>query len=473
MNFASIPYLIFTAVVFFVYWHLSRRQQNLFLLAASYFFYANWDWRFLGLIIISTLVNFYCGGRIHRAARSGEKKFWLVLSLAISLGILGYFKYFNFFADSLAALAQSIGWHLSSSTLDILLPVGISFYTFQSLSYSIDIYRGRLRPTGSLIDFAAFVSFFPQLVAGPIVRASEFIFQLEKRRTFSGEDLQAGLVRFLMGFFKKTFVADTLAVYLVDPVFADPGGYSSGTLWLALVGYSVQIYADFSGYSNMAIGSARILGFRIPENFAFPYLARNISEFWRRWHMTMSRFFRDYVYIALGGNRLGGARTLVNLAVTTLISGLWHGAGWTFVIWGGVHGLYIATYHFWRTRRGRLGREGGVTGIPGIISGWVVTQLAVCVAWVLFRSQDFGSSLVYLGGLVKSAGTGTVDVPVLIWLAFGAFAVDHFSGWIRENRPEIGAGIPSYVHAFAYTAMIIFLYHARLEVPNPFIYFQF
>jgi len=397
----------------------------------------------------------------------------LILSLIISLGILGYFKYFHFFADSLVALAQTIGWHISQPTIKIILPVGISFYTFQSISYTIDIYRKELTPTKSLIDFATFVAFFPQLVAGPIVRASEFVHQLEKKRHFSGRNLQLGLTRFLMGFFKKAFVADTLGIYLVDPVFAGPADYTTGTLWLALIGWTIQVYADFSGYSSMAIGSARILGFEIPENFNFPYLARNISQYWQRWHKTMSRFFRDYVYIGLGGNRRGMKRSLVNIGITTFVSGLWHGADWTFVTWGWLHGLYIAVFQIsreWRKQRGIYTKN---PGFLCILPAWALTQLGICLSRILFRSPDFSTAWTYTKGLLASSGQAVIGVPFLVWIAFGSIVVDHLAGWLNERRPEMKWEIPPYVQAIVFATMIIFLFHARPAHVNPYVYFQF
>jgi alginate O-acetyltransferase complex protein AlgI len=474
MNFATLQYLIFFTAVFGVYWHLSRSRQNVFLCLASYFFYACWDWRFLSLIIVSTLVDFVSGRRIHLARSPVRRRAWLLFSLAVNLGILGYFKYFGFFADSLVDLAGALGWHLSRPTLDIILPVGISFYTFQTMSYSLDIYRGKLAPTRRLVDFAAFVAFFPQLVAGPIVRAREFVYQLERERRFSGEDLQIGLTRLLYGLFKKTFIADTIGVHLVDPVFAAPGDYGPGVLWFALLGYGIQIYADFSGYSSMAIGSARMLGFAIPENFAFPYLSRNISEFWRRWHMTMSRFFRDYVYIGLGGNRGGMARTLRNLAATTLVSGLWHGAGWTFLVWGGLHGLYLAVNQLWRLRFPTPADGGAGAGRRwSFLPAWLLTFLTVHLAWVLFRAPDFATAWIYLRGLVTPAGAGGLAPPVLVYWACAFFVVDHAVGWLGERGRLAGLTPPVPLRAAVYAAMVVFLFHARPAHVDPFIYFQF
>ncbi|MEE9442338.1 MAG: MBOAT family O-acyltransferase [candidate division Zixibacteria bacterium] len=473
MNFATVSYLIFFAVVFIVYWHLRHRFQNIFLLGASYLFYAAWDWRFLSLIIISTLTDYISGHMIYRSDSALRRKIVLIISLVINLSLLGYFKYFNFFADSFITLANSVGWNVSWTAANIILPVGISFYTFQSISYTVDIYRKKLKPTASLIDFAAFVAFFPQLVAGPIVRAREFVFQLEAKRVFNTQEFEAGLRRFLFGFFKKAFIADTLAMHLVEPAFANPTEYSGATLWLALIGWTFQIYADFSGYSSMAIGSAKMLGFKIPENFDFPYLSRNISQYWQRWHKTMSRFFRDYVYIGLGGNRRGLRRSLINITITTFVSGLWHGAGWTFVTWGLLHGFYIAVFQTWRKWRKDTGRWKDNPGITGIILAWILTQLAICLSRILFRSPDFSTAWNYTKGIVLGSGSGTIEVPFLVWVAFGAIVIDHIFGWFLEHRPHIKDRVPGYVKVVVYVAMILFLSNSLPDFVNPYIYFQF
>ncbi len=473
MNFATEQYFIFFVVVFLIYWHLSRRGQNIFLLLASYFFYANWDWRFLSLIIISTLTDYICGWMIHESESQRRRKILLIISLIINLSLLGYFKYFNFFAGSFIELAQSLGWHVSWTTVRIILPVGISFYTFQSISYTVDIYRRQLEPTKDFIDFATFVAFFPQLVAGPIVRAKEFVYQLKTKRHFQGDYLDDGMVRFLYGYFKKAFVADSLAIYLVDPAFADPSSYSTGTLWIAIIGWAVQIYADFSGYSNMAIGSAKMLGFDIPENFNFPYLSRNISQYWRRWHMTMSRFFRDYVYIGLGGNRYGMARSLVNIAITTFVSGLWHGAGWTFVCWGWLHGVYIAIFQIFREWRKKMGIYNKNPKLVYIIPAWLITQAGIILSRILFRSPNFSTAWDYAKGLVTSTGTNTINLPFLLYVGFAAIIIDHIYGWFKEHRPEKIIEVPGLIRALFYAAMIIFLYHAIPQNVAPYVYFQF
>ncbi|TAA46788.1 MBOAT family O-acyltransferase [Corallincola spongiicola] len=474
MTFASKEYLFFFLAVFAAYWLLSRRHQNHLLLVASYGFYAAWDWRFLSLIIISTLVDHYVGHRICDAKKSKARKLWLTTSLVINLSILFYFKYCNFFIDSLQATLTSMGIETGLQTLNIILPVGISFYTFQSLSYSLDIYRGKLKPHQSLLTFATFVAFFPQLVAGPIVRAKEFLYQLDAPRRFQWHIFEDGALRFLKGLFCKVFIADNLGVYLVDPVFADTAGYSSGMLWLAMLGYGVQIYADFSGYSNMAIGSAKMLGFSLPENFNFPYLATSIVDFWRRWHLTMSRFFRDYVYISLGGNQCGPWRNFFNVTVTTLISGLWHGANWTFVIWGGLHGLLVSLTHLGQHLLGQ-----------GLLAQllqrawwlrWALTQLAVMLLWVVFRSDSLTSAGdFYLGLFSVQAGT-TLVLPMIVWLAFAAFVIEHGMGWQKEHPGQTGAlqvRAVSWLRASVYVAMMIALTHGMPSGQTPFIYFQF
>lgn len=465
MNFVSSQFALFFVSVFLVYWLLPRRGQNLFLLFASWVFYAAWDWRFLGLILVSTLVDFVSGQRIHSAGDPRVRRGWLLVSVSVNLGILAYFKYAGFFVESLVELAGMVGWSLSQPTLAIILPVGISFYTFQTLSYSLDIYLRRLEPTRSLVEFATFVAFFPQLVAGPIVRAREFLFQLESDRSFRWERFERGAVRFITGFFKKAVIADNLALLLVDPVFGSPGEYSSGMLWLAALGYAGQIYADFSGYSSMAIGTAGMLGFDLPENFRFPYLARDFSDFWRRWHITMSRFFRDYVYIPLGGSQASSWRTRANLAATTLVSGLWHGAAWTFVAWGGLHGIFIMATHLFRER----GRPWGP--VAGVL-GWAVTFTGVLLAWVLFRAQSFEQAGVFLGGLFGQSGL-VVAPGALVLFCLGAVVADHLAGWIDERRPGTLERIPTVLRGAYLVFLVIFAWQAMPRDANPFIYFQF
>ena len=339
MLFNSPEFLLFLPIVFGLYWFVVQRNlkaQNMLLVIASYVFYGWWDWRFLGLIAFSTLVDYLVGLQIEGAQEKRAKKAWLGVSLLVNLGLLCYFKYSNFFIDSWVDAWASAGVTMHVSSLKVILPVGISFYTFQTLSYSIDIYRGNLKPTRSFINFAAFVSFFPQLVAGPIERASRLLPQIENKRVFKYEEGVAGLRLILWGMFKKVVVADTCAIYAND-IFANYTEYSGPTLMLGAVYFAFQIYGDFSGYSDIAIGTAKLFGIQLMTNFKTPYFSRDIAEFWRRWHISLSTWFRDYLYIPLGGSRVGKWKSVRNVFIIFLVSGFWHGANWTFIVWGGIH----------------------------------------------------------------------------------------------------------------------------------------
>lgn len=436
-----------------------RRARKVFLLAGSYWFYAHWDWRFLGLILLSTLVDYVVGLGLSRTVGPRSRRAWLLLSLGVNLGVLGFYKYFDFFVESLARLVQPWGW--DPQGLGLVLPIGISFYTFQTLSYTIDVYRGRMEATSDPLDFALFVGFFPQLVAGPIVRASDFLPQLKEDRGPSARRLFLGFRQFVFGFFKKVFLADRVAVF-VDGVFADAGAFDATTSWLAVAAYALQIYCDFSGYSDMAIGTARMLGYDFAENFRHPYRATSISDFWRRWHISLSTWLRDYLYVPLGGNRKGRRRTYLNLMLTMLLGGLWHGAALNFVVWGGWHGAGLAVE--------RALREGGhhVRGI----GGWALTMLVVSVGWVFFRAPDFGVARRMLEAMfgVDSAGLAW-------WHPFTLGALMAVAAWhvalgtrLRELR-QMSA------HSW-WTPLWLFLLLGLCLVfpprePNPFVYFQF
>ena len=386
MLFFQIEFMILAVVVVaFLLAIRNNRSRKLFLLATSYYFYAYWDWRFLGLIIFSTVVDYLVSRGMGRAVRPASRKLLFGVSLICNLGLLGFFKYFNFFLDSLKVLLEPSGLHLG--TLDIILPVGISFYTFQTLGYTIDVYRRQLEPCKDFFDFALFVAFFPQLVAGPIVRASVFLPQLDTSRKLTWERTFDGFQQFVFGLFKKCFIADRLA-FFVDGVFGNAGIFDGPTTWLAVLSYAVQIYCDFSGYSDMAIGTARIMGYDFPKNFNYPYIARSIVDFWRRWHISLSTWLRDYLYIPLGGNQKGKRRTQINLIVTMLLGGLWHGAAWTFVLWGALHGVALVVNKLLSARFERDGglRHGPLTGF----TGWFLTLLIVLVGWVFFRCTNGG-----------------------------------------------------------------------------------
>ncbi len=480
MNFATAAFLGFFVLVFIVYWLLPSRQRVPFLLVANYVFYAWWNWRLIGVLIVSTSLCFVCGLQIERAESRGAKRKWLLVNVVSSLAILGYFKYFNFFSESLEAGLALLGVRLPVLVRDVVMPLGISYYTFQTLSYTLDIYRGQIKATKSVITFATFASFFPHIVAGPITRARELLPQLQKEQRFSVEDLEIGLTRFLRGLFKKMFIADTLGLYLVDPVFANPPHYTPAAHWLAVAGYAVQVYADFSGYSSMALGLARMLGFRIPENFRYPYLSLSISEFWRRWHMTLSRWLRDYLWWPLtkdapmsGGWRVR-LRSQRSLLIVFLLCGLWHGATWVFVAWGCLHGFYIVTYEVWRHRRSRRsGEHDGPGNWVGIASAWLITQGALLLSWILFRAGTFGGFRSFAGGLVGSGGAERIYLSPLCLLALAAFVVDHVAGWLLEHRPDVGDAVPVFAKAAFYVMLLLFLFQARPEQAGQFIYFRF
>ena len=460
MIFTEARFFVFFLVVFAVHWALrANRQRKAWLLLCSYGFYAAWDWRFLSLILVSTAVDYTAGLRL--LAGGSAKRGWLVLSLLCNLGLLGFFKYYNFFADSAAELLEWFGFGANDATLSIVLPVGISFYTFQTLSYTIDVYRGRLKATRSLLDFGLFVAFFPQLVAGPIVRAIDFLPQLSSSRRLAELTLRPYVTLFLIGFFKKACIADNVAV-IVDPVFADPTVWSAGAAWLAVSLYTIQIYCDFSGYTDMAIACAGLLGYRLALNFNFPYLATSVTDFWRRWHISLSSWFRDYLYIPMGGSRRGAARTATNLATVFLLCGLWHGASWTFIVWGGFHGVLLAM------ERGLLSARTG-RGPWGM-------QVYVVFAWtmsmVVFRSPSLGSAWAYFGRLADFQALGVRPAENAWWLLVPFVAALHLiahRGWVDR----LTNGVSDVVYALGCGVVIGVLLSFVATEYQPFIYFQF
>lgn len=390
MLFNSLTYFYFISIVFALYWWLLRknfRWQNLLLFIASYCFYGWWDARFLTLIFISSSVDFFLGRAIFEQTDKRKKLHLLRLCMLINLGMLGFFKYFNFFTDTFAELIQQFGLQSNHKTLQIILPVGISFYTFQSLSYSIDIYRGKIKPTNDFISFMTFVSFFPQLVAGPIERAADLLPQFLKARSFKQEHLISGFRFILYGLFKKMVIADRLA-YFVDHVYNSPEKFDGTVLLASTFLFGFQIYCDFSGYSDIAIGSARLLGFDLMQNFRTPYLSKSFREFWHRWHISLSTWFRDYIYIPLGGNRVSQSRWMFNILLTFTVSGLWHGASMTFVIWGFLHGLFLVSEYL----ISKLVTLSPKLSWIGLISTFLLANLT----WVFFRADTLEQSLFIL-----------------------------------------------------------------------------
>ena len=388
--------------MFFLYWFVfnkNLRNQNLLLLFSSYVFYGWWDYRFLLLIISSTVVDYIIGIKIHECREEKKSQVYLWFSVLFNIGVLGFFKYYNFFVDSWIEAFSSIGYNIENTwTLNIILPVGISFYTFQTMSYSIDIYKKKLEPTKDFISFSSFVSFFPQLVAGPIERASNLLPQILKKREFNYEKATQGLRLILWGMFKKVVIADSLAPK-VNEIFADYQNLDGGTLWLGSFYFAFQIYCDFSGYSDIAIGTSKLFGFELMSNFKFPYFSRNIGEFWKRWHISLSTWFRDYLYIPLGGSKNSKIVSLRNIFVIFIVSGFWHGANWTFIFWGLLHAfLYIPSFVFRTNRKYSSSVAGEKSKLPSILEAYqiCITFFFVLIGWVFFRSENIANSFDYL-----------------------------------------------------------------------------
>lgn len=468
MLFYQKEFLVFAGtVILFLLLVKNYRAQKVFLLLCSYYFYAYWDWRFLGLVFTITVVDFTIGQLMKRWKDPGRRKSLVVLSVVMNLSFLGVFKYFNFFVESMNHVLGPLGFNLG--TLSIVLPVGISFYTFQSLSYTIDVYRNEIQPCDDILDFALCVAFFPQLLSGPIVRARDFLPQLTEPRKLSWVRASYGLREFVIGLFKKVFIADRIAMF-VDPVFSAPGVYDGLTIWLAALSYTIQIYCDFSGYSDMAIGTARILGYDFKRNFNLPYLSRSIDEFWRRWHISLSSWLRDYLYISLGGNRGGKYKTYRNLIVTMLLGGLWHGAAWTFVVWGALHGAALAVTRMFRDTRGSQGVEEPSRPLSAVL-GWICTMAIVIVGWVLFRAKTFGVAAVMLGKMFALCpGVAWYSpFPVAVIIAFAVVYGLHACGY--DKAIDL-SGESWYMR----TVLLVMIGLVILFFPSgfhPFIYFQF
>lgn len=403
MLFNSFEFAVFLPLVFALYWFVFQRNfkiQNLLLVVVSYVFYGWWDWRFLSLIVISSLLDFGIGQKLGSATAPKARKALLGLSLAVNLGFLGFFKYFNFFVESFVDAFATVGVSLSPTTLQIVLPVGISFYTFQTLSYTIDVYRKELEPSKDLVGFLAFVSFFPQLVAGPIERAKNLLPQFAKARTFDYHQATQGMKHILWGFFKKVVIADTCGIY-ADYIFGHHEALSGGSLVLGALCFTFQIYGDFSGYSDIAIGTAKLFGFNLMTNFRTPYFSRDIAEFWRRWHISLSTWFRDYVYIPLGGSRGGQWGKVRNTFIIFVVSGFWHGANWTFVVWGFLNALYFLPLLLLKQNRKNLGVVAEGRWLPSVREfGQVGLTFGLTVfAWIFFRAANVGEAFSYIGGL--------------------------------------------------------------------------
>ena len=424
MLFNSIDFALFLPLVFLLYWWVggnSQRRRNVIVLVASYVFYGWWDWRFLGLIAFSTILDYSLGVALGNTNDEQKRKYLLWTSIAINLGFLGFFKYYNFFAASFADAFTLFGSEFTTSRLNIILPVGISFYTFQTLSYTIDVYKRQLEPSRQPIAFAAYVSFFPQLVAGPIERAINLLPQFSTLRKFDKAMAYDGVRQMLWGLFKKVVVADNCAE-IVNPIFASHHMHDGSTLFMAAILFAFQIYGDFSGYSDIAIGCARLFGFDLMRNFAYPYFSRDIAEFWRRWHISLSTWFRDYVYIPLGGSRLGKALNVRNVLIIFVVSGFWHGANWTFVFWGLINGLLFLPLLLLGKNRAMTNTVAEGRMLPTALELWqmVSTFAITCFAWIFFRAASMQQAYDVLGSI---ASRSLFNAPAIASKRMLAFAV--------------------------------------------------
>ncbi|MEO0044942.1 MAG: hypothetical protein RL705_133, partial [Bacteroidota bacterium] len=429
MLFNSLNFAIFLPIVFFFYWFVTPknlRNQNILLLASSYFFYACWDWRFLFLLFFSTFLDYFTGLKMAATSTKNSKKIWFWLSVIINLGFLGVFKYYDFFAKSFAEAVSGMGMRVNPTTLNVILPVGISFYTFHGLSYVIDIYKEKIKPEKNFVDYAVFVSFFPLLVAGPIERATHLLPQIKTKRTFDYSKAVDGLRQILWGLFKKIVIADSCAKF-ANEIFLHQTDYSGSTLVLGALFFTFQIYCDFSGYSDIALGTARLFGIELLRNFAFPYFSRDIAEFWRRWHISLSTWFRDYLYIPLGGSKGGNWMRIRNTFIIFLVSGFWHGANWTFLIWGFLNALFIMPSILMKTNRNNLNivAQGQLFPTLKELFSMLLTFSLTVFAWIFFRSENVHQALQYIGKIASNSlfkvphfsGIGT-SLPLLVFLCF-------------------------------------------------------
>ncbi|MFC0426623.1 MBOAT family O-acyltransferase [Chryseobacterium scophthalmum] len=482
MLFNSIGFVIFLPVVFLLYWFLTNKNlklQNILLLLSSYFFYACWDWRFLFLLMFSTLLDYFTGLKMQDANNQKRKRFWFWLSVAVNLGFLGIFKYYNFFAESFAETISYVGLQVNPWTLKVILPVGISFYTFHGLSYVIDIYKRRIKAESNVVDYAVFVSFFPLLVAGPIERATHLLPQIKKRRTFDYTKAVDGLKQILWGLFKKIVIADNCAEF-ANQIFNNSADQSGSNLALGAIFFAFQIYGDFSGYSDIAIGTARLFGIDLLRNFAFPYFSRDIAEFWRRWHISLSSWFKDYLYIPLGGSKGGNWMRIRNTFIIFIVSGFWHGANWTFIVWGALNALFILPSIIMKTNRNNLETVAQGNLLPTVKEFFQMTitfTLAV-FAWIFFRAENITHALSYISGIFSkslfSIPTITPHFPVLIIIILIIiFTIIEWLG--REQQYAIamlGTKWKSSLRYAMYYAIIIAIFWFAGK-DQQFIYFQF
>lgn len=483
MLFNSLEFLLFLPVVFILYWFVFSthlKVQNFLVLVSSYLFYGWWDWKFLSLIFLSTIVDYIIGIKIHEANSNKIRRLYLWISIIFNLGVLGFFKYFNFFIESWISLLASVGYQVNSTwTLKIILPVGISFYTFQTMSYSLDIFRNKLKPTKDFISFASFVSFFPQLVAGPIERATHLLPQILTKRTFNYTNASEGLRLIIWGMFKKIVIADSLAP-VVNQIFSNYEQYNGGVLLLGAFYFSFQIYCDFSGYSDIAIGTAKLFGFDLMTNFKFPYFSRNIGEFWRRWHISLSTWFRDYLYIPLGGSKHSQLNSLRNIFAIFIVSGFWHGANWTFIFWGLFHSLLYIPLFLMGSNRKHLSVNTETVYIPTIteIRQMIQTFILVLFAWIFFRSNSISESFHYISriftefsfsiDLINPYNNQSILKDNIVLFSFIIVEFFIYNNFFKKYQKNVVLKTMAEI-----IIIVLIILNLKMNVSNSFIYFQF
>jgi alginate O-acetyltransferase complex protein AlgI len=474
MHFCTEAFLWFFLGVFALYWATPwQRTRVWLLLCASVFFYASWNGKLALIVCISSLMDYLVARGMDASKSPWRRKLLLSLSLCANLGLLAYFKYANFFLQSLESALRATGSISSLPVLSVIAPVGISFYTFEAINYTVDVYRRRIPAERSLASFMLFIMFFPHLIAGPIVRAKDFLPQTHRRKRWDWPRLQLGVQFFLMGYFKKIAIADRMALY-ADPVFADPSQYGTAAVWLATLAYALQIYCDFSGYSDMALGTAHMLGYKLTRNFNMPYLAVNVSDFWRRWHCSLSNWLRDYLFIPLGGSRAGNWLTCRNLLITMTLGGLWHGASWTFVAWGLLHGVLLILHRgFSNICRRFPVLDRILAGLPGTAFRIALTFSCVCLGWVFFRATSFAAAWTILGRLfILHDGMGPPLYSRSLWYTVALMAICHALAQ-RNMWKKVSKRLPAPVLGFGYAVACTLAMVLAPDSGKAFIYFQF
>ncbi|MGP1992289.1 MBOAT family O-acyltransferase [Zobellia laminariae] len=482
MLFNSIDFAIFLPIVFFLYWFVTDKNlqlQNLLIVAASYLFYGWWDWRFLSLIVFSTMVDYSIGRRLGQEENQTKRKVLLWSSILVNLGFLGFFKYYNFFLENFISAFSFFGHEINVNSLNIILPVGISFYTFQTLSYTIDVYKQKLEPTKDFVAFSAFVSFFPQLVAGPIERATHLLPQFYKRRTFDYNLAVDGMRQILWGLFKKVVIADNCAEF-ANQIFDNSADMNGSALVLGSLFFTFQIYGDFSGYSDIAIGTSRLFGFDLMQNFNFPYFSRNIAEFWRRWHISLNTWFRDYLYIPIGGSKGGTTMKVRNIFIIFIVSGFWHGANWTFIVWGALNALYFLPIMLTNNNRKYQGKVADGKAFPSFREFFnIITTFSLTVlAWIFFRAETVSHAISYINGIFSNSvfetpNFGNINKGLLTIFFIVFFLFIEWQG--REGKYaiyQLGIKWKRPIRYAAYYAIIIAIYMFSAK-EQQFIYFQF